>query len=331
MDTGHRRTRPALIEHLQTAPQQYQAMQVFRLLSCAGKKPIRVRANAQLEFVTAEIESVAEQDKAWTLTCNAGGLFGSQGILPIPFTEELIRLQKEKNHALLDFLNAVQQRYFHLLFASWRKHRPNLLAEQEGVNPYREVLQSLCGFSNAAIQEQLDAPHAEHLRWAGLWARPIRSAAGLKQFLHLQFGVSVRIEQFIPSALPLSASAQTQLSQLNSANNQLGVNSLLGDTSWQLQYRFAVQILIRNQAELTSLQPGSPKLSAMQKAIALYCGPDQHFSIKLHVNELLFDPAVLTEKNTHANRLGWGTQLGSPSCQTTPETASLVELEYYPD
>lgn len=313
METANRRPQPALSTRLQQSPEHFQALQLLRLLQQLSDKPIRVSSKPQLGFVAAEIDRVQEHDQHLQVNCNAAGLFGTQGCMPVPFTEELIRLQKLKQFALRDFLNIINNRYFQLLLQSWRKHRPALLAEQNSLtqklNPYQQLLEALCGISGDAAQAQVKQQNLGQLQWAGHWSRPVRTAAGLKQYLAQHFELRVNIEQFIPSALALSKTAQSKLSQQNSYNNQLGMSSVLGQTSWQLQYCFAVHIQIRDQEELHALQPDSKKLAALQQAIAFYCGPEQDFSIKLSISDRLFNNAQLRQQNRASNQLGWGMQL----------------------
>ncbi len=329
MDAHPRSTQLTLSERIQAQPERFQALQLIRLLSALDTKPVRVKSLAQLNFSAAEVSNVAQKEKNWEVSCNARNLFGTHGVLPLIYTEALIQQQKNKQSALLDFLNIINNRYYHLLTAAWSKHKPCLIAEQNEPNRYVNLLDSLSGFAGNNAQKQLNDANLTRLRWAGHWANPIRSAVGLKQIMHHQFGLNAQIEQFIPSQTALVKEAQTGLSRDNTFNNQLGVSSLIGESSWQLQYRFAVHIQVSSNEEFETLKPSGERIKAIQKWISLYVGPEQEFSIKLKVQNQLFPAATLSQQNLTENQLGWGMQLNGdyPTDNSLAEPKS-VEIEF---
>lgn len=329
MDSHPRSTQLTLSERIQTQPEKFQALQLIRLLSALETKPVRIKSLAQLNFAASEVSSVTQKEKNWEVSCNARNLFGTHGILPINYTEVLIQQQKNKQSAFLDFLNIINNRYFQLLTAAWSKHKPCLIAEQNEPNRYVNLLDSLSGFAGNNAQKQLNDANLTRLRWAGHWANPIRSAVGLKQIMRHQFGLNAQIEQFIPSQTVLMKEAQTRLSRSNTCNNQLGVNSLIGESSWQLQYRFAVHIQVSSTEEFETLKPTGERIKAIQKWISLYVGPEQAYSIKLNVQNQLFPAATLSQQNLTENQLGWGMQLnsGRTTENLLPEQ-TFVEIEF---
>jgi len=318
METADRHAQSDLIRQLLDQPQVFQALQAMRLLQQAGVS-WRVESHAHLTFPVAELHAINRHDAEMTLQCDATGLTGSQGIMPLSFSEELIGQYKQKNFALQAFLNILHHRHMELLQAAWRKHRPSLLAEHRPDNGYVRLLAALSGFHASLFRNGSSHPATHSLLtkqwvWAGHWARPIRTAAGLQTYLQLQFGLAARVEQFVPTPVAIPPTAQTQLSGADH-NNQLGKNAVVGETSWQLQQHFLVDIDVSCRATLAALKPDSPLLTHLKQAIALYSGPEQSFSITIQVCSGLFGQACLSLDSQAENQLGWGMQLCSPGAR----------------
>src|SRR5262245_15694803 len=191
---------------------------------------VRFRAHISLSFPPSSIHELIRPDPdhpAPTMVEAFMGLTGPNGILPRHYTELLYRLERERSernpekHALRDWFDLFNHRLVSLFYRAWEKYRFFVPYERGGFSRpepdlFTSALYSLVGLGAAPLRNRLrvavrkpagDGDFQEmvlgkienlvFLRYSGLLANQLRSAAGLQAILQDYFGLPVRVDQFV--------------------------------------------------------------------------------------------------------------------------------------
>lgn len=150
------------------------------------------------------------------------------------------------------------------------------------------------------------------VRYAGLFAHPQRSAAGLEKMLADYFGVAVAVEQFCGRWMPLDAENQTRLGR-RGQNDELGVSMVVGRRLWDAQGGFRVRLGPLDRDGFVSFLPdaaaGRRKLFLLAELTRFYVRAALHFEVRL-VLRADDVPAAQLAKGGPGPRLGWNAWLG---------------------
>ncbi|WGZ94389.1 MAG: type VI secretion system baseplate subunit TssG [Candidatus Thiothrix putei] len=128
-----------------------------------------------------------------------------------------------------------------------------------------------------------------------------RHASGLLALLKAFFHVPSQIEEFAGEWLAIPAESQSCLGR--PLGTQLGVDTVLGQYSWQRQYKFRIRLGPMNLAEYEGLLPGKPNLQLLGAIVRNYLGDELNWEVGL----------VLHKEQIPAARLGQYGQLGLTS------------------
>ena len=198
------------------------------------------------------------------------GLTGTQGVLPLWYTEQLLESKAAKDNALAAFLDLFNHRLVSLFYRAWAKHRPAVLYEvastrDEGPDALTQDLFALLGMGTHGLRGRLGIDDESLLLYAGLIAQRPHSAAAVRGILHDYFSIPVEIDQCIGSWYELEDVDRCYLSG-ESERNQLGVGSFIGDEVWDQQARFRIRV---GALDLKRFKQYLPDGSAMGKLISL--------------------------------------------------------------
>ncbi len=154
------------------------------------------------------------------------------------------------------------------------------------------------------------------LRYAGLWARRPRTAAGLAALLADYFELPVEVEQFRGQWLQLDPSDQSQLTS-ESTNCQLGQNLVIGERVWDVEGKIRVRVGPLDYEQFVEFLPyrgavtRSKAFFLLSHLTRLYIGPTLAFDVQLLVRGDTVPDIVVADKSGPGLRLGWNTWLRS--------------------
>ena len=198
------------------------------------------------------------------------GLTGPSGVLPRHYTELLYRLEKDRinrnpeKHALRDWLDLFNHRLVSLFYRAWEKYRFFLPFERgQYLRPEPDLftgcLFSLVGLGFPPLRNRLHVSVRDAtadgelagralarienlalLRYGGLLAQQVRSAAGLQAMLQDYFQLPVKVRQYQGQWLRIEPSQQSRLE--DGGNNQLGLTTVVGERVWDIQSKFRLRI-----------------------------------------------------------------------------------------
>jgi type VI secretion system protein ImpH len=299
-----------------------------------------------------EVIPPTEALPVYRLVTNFFGLFGPSGVLPRHYTEQIIRVERlsrsAERYALRAWLDLFNHRLLSFFYRAWEKYRFWIGQErgelfQAEPDLFTQGLYALVGLGlprsrgrlvvapgladsppaaappaatdspPAAAPPPSDAPRIHEwglLYFAGIIAKKPRSAIGLEILLAGYFGWPVRVLQFVGRRLRLD---EWNRSRLGTANHQLGRTTVVGQSVWDVQNHFRVQLgpLTREQfhALLPDRSPGNPGrlFDLVSRLIRFYAGMELDISLQLILRADAVPHAQASR--SAGTRLGWNAWL----------------------
>jgi type VI secretion system protein ImpH len=270
MPTSQRRTGAGVIGQLLATPQRYEFFQAVRLVDQWRPGSARFRNRLAMRFAPSDIENISADDDSVRITPAFIGMLGSQGVLPLHYSERIARHEKDHNDGgPRAFLDLLSHRPVEMLYQAWTRRRPDCMEDA-----FRAMLLALGGQpdSYGIIARETLAYYAMQIR-----SRTV-SAPLLAGMYTEYFGVPVRVEQLIGrwSELPVADQAQ-----LGRANVQLDGGVMLGGRTYSCDARVRLHIgpLDRNHYE--RFLPGHASAHQLQAMLQLHCGVGMTWEVHL--------------------------------------------------
>lgn len=304
---------------------------------------VRFRAHMSLDFPPSSIHEIEKQAPALPMprmTVNFMGLTGPNGILPRPYTELLIRQQREskgkEKEALRSWLDLFNHRLISLFVRAWEKYRFYVAYEygdayRDDPDTFTQALFSFIGLGMKPLRHRLrysvwsevDGLPQEKvlgkiddlalLYYSGLLAQRPHSATGLQLLLQDYFNLRAEVSQFLGCWLVLEKTSQTQLGV---ANGEMGISAVVGEKVWDIQSKFRLRIGPLKRNRFDDLLPDRTPIPERKtffllvQMVRLYLGPELDFDVQLILKKEDVPACELQEKGLGA-RLGWNTWLCS--------------------
>ncbi|HEX5544885.1 MAG TPA: type VI secretion system baseplate subunit TssG, partial [Nitrospira sp.] len=178
------------------------------------------------------------------------------------------------------------------------------------VDLFTEVLYSLAGLGPEELRRRVPSQGRPLLSYAGLLAQRPHSAAGIAGMLRDHLSVPVTIVQFVGRWMPLSREDWTCLGSQGS-NNRLGTSAMLGQTVWETQSKFRVQIGPLTYRQYRRFLPGGSALLSALAMTRFMASPELEFEIQLSLSASEVPGCRLGTEGEERTQLGWSTWLGS--------------------
>lgn len=278
----------------------------------------------------------AQADTPAILKVNFFGLTGPSGVLPQHYTHLLLAQTRAADNperrAASAWFDLFNHRMISLFYRAWTKYRLPIAFERESRenrrDPITRAVLCLLGLGTPGLRDRITVAHdsAEPtesvepkaiddlalVRYAGLFAHTVRSAAGLVRLLSDYFAIPVQVEQFRGYWVPLDAGNQTRLGR-SGQNQVLGESVVVGKRYWDAQGRFQVKLGPMGLAEferwLPDREAGQCRIMLLVELTRFYIRDGLDFDIRLILRETEIPTLQLT-RTRHGPRLGWNTWLG---------------------
>lgn len=189
-------------------------------------RDVQIRPHLSLAFPAADIVDVQtpEGDQpvpppAWRLTTTLLGLYGTMGPLPTFYTEELLEEARNDDSVSRDFLDILNNRLYHLLYAAERQNRlPRRLVESRDSRAAHLL--------HCLMSRPEHGPDMPSAAMAELLVCRHRSAMRLQRSLAALLGrADVRIEECVERRVAI---LPEQRCRPGRANAVLGESAVLG-------------------------------------------------------------------------------------------------------
>ena len=249
------------------------------------------------------------------------GLLGPQGALPLHTTYEVAHWSNMRDVAFSQFVDIFNNRFIQLFYRTWANARPAVQADRPNDNQFLTYLGATIGIGTPATQNRDTMHDFTKLAVAGLLAPAVKSASRLEGMLAWMFKVQVSVEQFTGVWLPLDKAEQAALSK---GNCSLGVDSIIGKSTFSVRDKFRVKLKVATLAEFETFLPSGKNFRLMADAIEFYVG-----------NMMMYDVAIgLPEQEAKPlqvggfGRLGWTSWLTKKTSQDPQKTR--WDCRFYP-
>jgi len=310
-----RRPPAAVKAQLLAQPQRFRFFQAVRLLRLAHptvglEALLQFKSEVSLAFPASEIVELRPSDDdsgRYELTVAFLGLLGRNSLLPDHYLERAQALARQKDRAMLDFLDLFNHRLITLFYQAWEKARFFLRRERGEKDDLTSALEALAGM-HAGETAQTFPVEPELVRaHAGIFMRGVVSAEAAAQVLRTAFpGVGFELLQFDPQQLPLEDDSRFQLSR-RSRGNQLGRFCPLGRKVWDVQSRVRLKVGPLPRARWQDFAPDGPEALRLHTLWRQLTGGD----LDLVLERVLATEAVRGwQLGEHSHQLGRSAWLG---------------------
>ena len=294
----------ALIDELLAEPWTFDFFQAVRLLDtfAADTPPgaalvserIRFANSIALDFPSAELQSIGVGQSAlgedgaehpvFVLTTRFFGLTGTQGSLPLHYTERIAEAERRSDDSSIrSFYDMLTGRAVELFYLAWRKHKLAQMHEADPDRYFTPLLLSFCGLGQDTLRKRMDdspgcVDDESIAYFAGLiFQRPL-SVHALQRILSSYFKVEVTLKQFHGGWCPVSPNQQSRLGHGTAA---LGECAFLGERIWQRDLRVQIAIGPLEIDAYRSFLPGSSRSVALAKLLKFLTGCSFEYEIRL--------------------------------------------------
>lgn len=350
MARARRRTDPAVDEQLFSEGFNFEFFQAVRLLGrlFPERKPVGTSARPSeeivrfaswhsLAFPASPVEFVAEprtpgEQPSMTVTFLA--LTGTQGVLPLYFTERLLAADVARQETVGAFLDLFHHRLISFFYRAWQKYCAPALREaapigqpeedelQEQQHPpdaFTQALFDFCGLGTKGLCNRLAVADQSILVYVGLIGQRPLSACSLGAILSDRFQLDVFVRQFVGSWSNLEQGDRSYLSR-ESESNQLGVAAFLGDRIWDQQARICLRLGPLTRARFQSFLPGGESMREFVSVVRFLVGRSMAFDVQLVLKANEVPELYLFDSTPAAPRLGWSSWLKTrPFTENAPD------------
>ncbi len=255
MAPSNRPTTDDLIAQIAQDPTRFGFYQALRLLEASvpdragfGRSrrvqhdPIRLGQQPFLNFAPSTLSGVAEGNahRPPRLYQNFHGLFGPSGPLPVHLTEYAIERQLSYHDpSFARFCDIFHHRLLSLFYRIWADAEPAVCEDRPGKNRFDKYVGALIGLGQPGTADHDALPDTAKRFHAGHLSRQTRNAEGLLGMVAQQFDMPVALEAFQAEWLALPEESRLCLGR-SRQTGLLGVNTVIGEKSFERQYRFAL-------------------------------------------------------------------------------------------
>ena len=342
MDAEGWKPEPAIAERLFEEPYRFEFFQAVRLLErlfpervpvgrvneegqviAPSREVSRFRARASLRFPPSQVHDLKsaesgpfESENGHAPRATGGvpqlevafmGLTGPLGVLPNPYTELLIERQRQKDRALIDFLDLFNHRLISFFYRAWEKYRfPVAYERRPGEDPFTAYLFALIHLGTRGLRGRMSLPDEGLLGYGGMIAQRPHSASAIAAIVGDYFGVVAGVEQFSGQWLKLDAGS---LSRLGRANSDLGWSTVAGTRVWDCQSKFRLKLGPLSYRQFIDFLPIGSAFQPVMDLVRLLVGVEFDFEMQLVLKAAEVPGSILTTRARRRPMLGWNTWL----------------------
>jgi type VI secretion system protein ImpH len=255
------------------------------------------------------IDCDPKADDRALMTVTFFGLTGTQGVLPLCYTEWMLARRAAKDTTLAAFFDLFAHRLISLFYRAWEKHSVPVqyelaAARNQRPDPFTQYLFDLIGMGTAGLRDRMGVRDESLVRYAGLIAQRPLSAPSLRGILRDYFSVPVEIDQCVGDWYPLEDADCCYLSP-ESQRNQLGEAAFLGDEVWNQQDLFRVRVGPLPIERFLEFLPDGSAMAELVELTTFLVGQAMAFDVQVSLCAEDVPYCRLSDEGEDAPRLGW--------------------------
>lgn len=322
---------------LRAEPYRFEFFQAIRLLErlLPDRKPIgrfthpseevaRTGSYPSLGFPASEIQYVDwSQDAAPFVAVNFMGTTGPQGPLPHFYTTFILERLRSGDKTLRDFLDLFHHRMISFFYQAWEKYRFAISYERGERDRFSHHLLDLIGLGTPGLQNRLDVPDDAFLFFAGTLGQRPRSARALELLLMDYFDVSVEVVQLVGGWFRLDEITGCCLGERETASEQLGIGSVVGDEVWNQQARARIRIGPVDLDQYLDFLPNGSAYQPLRALLRFWTNEEIDFELQLVLQREEVPVCQLGGEGPGMPQLGWVTWMKSIPMDRDPQDTIL--------
>jgi len=348
MATSGRTSLYPVILNILNNPRRYEFVQALRILEkfdlicspCAfqfngsssedsGYVTARFVTQCNLVFPSSVIsKGIVYNKRVLLFTISTFGLIGPIGTLPYSYSTIATAEMQKKNSSLKSFIDIFQNRSVSLFYGACTKYRLIFSYERRekshGDN-FRSSIDAINGMNSRYLQDRLGVNDDIIAYFSGFFSSQKRNASGLENVLTGTLQVPVYFCPFRGYWINIPEQERSALTNNVSAGtyNLLGIDCIAGYKVWSSQNSFRLYIGPVDLDDFVKLLPGGQSFSAIKSLVALYCGEQFRFEIKILLEKHSVPSTKIRnlEDNRESSILGRNTWLlshDSPAARDDP-------------
>ena len=190
---------------------------------------------------------------------NCFGILGSNGAMPLFFTEYIYQRCKHHNdYALMKFIDLFQHRMISFLYRAWAIFNPAVSCDREDNDYFLNILKSLTGCSYKVSKESSESIE-EYVQayYSGFIAKYTHGRGALAAILFDYFKVPVQIIEFSGFWKRIADKYLCFIGE-NPENSTIGGGMALGEKYWDCKKKFRVKLGPMPYQKYVEFLPGRP-------------------------------------------------------------------------
>ncbi|MYM29594.1 type VI secretion system baseplate subunit TssG [Duganella sp. CY15W] len=270
MPTSQRRADAGVIGELLAAPQRFEFFQAVSLLDQWRPESVRFRNRLAMSFPPNQIENVSSDERGIRVTPAFIGMLGSQGVLPLHYSERIGRHERDGHDGgPRAFLDVLSHRPVEMFYRAWARERMDC-AEGE----FLAMLTALAGTHGDGdrIDRETLACYAMQIRSRCVCAPQI---AGMYSEY---FGVPFLVEPLIGEWYEFPQADQAQLGR---AHVNLDDGVMLGARTYGCDARVRLRIGPLDKQRYERFLPGRTSAYHLAAMLKLHCGASLTWEVHL--------------------------------------------------
>ncbi len=294
---------------------------------------VRFGTRVSLEFPASAVHEVERPQSAGSvahMTISFFGLMGTQGVLPLHYTEHMLARGEAGDKTMAEFLNVFNHRWISLFYKVWEKHRLPVAYERSALEGKKldrisRYVFDLVGMGTAGLRDRMSVPDTALILYAGLISQRPRSASALRGVLRDYFRIPVVIREFLGSWYALDEADRSRMMR-NGLHNQLGIGAVAGDEVWDQQSRFTIRLGPLRMERFRAFLPDGNAIQPLRDLTRFFIGIAMAFDVQLVLQQDDVPACSLVDDAGAAPRLGWNTWLKLDEFRHHPDDATFVEV-----
>ena len=261
---------------------------------------MRLSQHVSLAFQGPALHSLnRNQSKhAYRLYCNFFGLLGSNGPMPLHFTEYADqRTRHRSDPTFQEFLDFFNHRMLSLFYRAIAQFDPVINFDRPVSNEYDIFVGALGGYAHKSSQQR-DTVSDHAKRYYAAWmGGKSKSPDGIKALVTDYFNIKSDVTEFVGGWLQLPENAKARLGG-SSGTARLGISLYIGSRVWSIGHKFRVTIGPLSWDDYLSFKPGGARARELYQMVRNYVGDEWDWELQMLVRKTRVQPLMLNRKNS---------------------------------
>ncbi|MBX2880245.1 MAG: type VI secretion system baseplate subunit TssG [Granulosicoccus sp.] len=224
---------------------------------------------------------IRERKQPYRLYCNFMGLLGTNGPLPLHYTEYADQRARHNNDpTFLEFLDLFNHRMLSLFYKAMAITDPALNQDRPDKNRFNAIVGALAGLEPAASNNRDCVPDFAKYYYAGWMGSQAKSPEGVSSMVSDYFDLSCEVREFEGDWLDLPGDALARLGSADSAT-QLGISVYLGRRVWSIGHKFVLSLGPLSWDDYLSFKPGGRRGRELYDLVRNYIGDEWAWDLEL--------------------------------------------------